>query len=331
MSFSYQQIAKNLNIAQSTAHLSYSRFEQTGNVDPSPNVVRPCQRKLNELFVVGLVLNNPTMYLEEICQEIHCTLQTDVSVSVICKLLRRYGITRKKIRQCATQRCYALRGAFLSQCSLLKPAMFVWVDETGTDRRDNIRKFGYSLRGMTPVSHRFLSRVKRINVIAAMSLTEGIFSTEITNTTVSGDTFYDFVRGSLIPNMLPFDGVNERSVVVMDNCSIHHIEPVTSLLNEAGIVTLFLPPYSPDLNPIEEVFSYVKCYLRKHDSILQHITDPSDVIRTALIVSLLSIVEVSLSMQVTCDYFCIIRVYYHHKCDILCHETAGWQDDKTTS
>jgi len=92
------------------------------------------------------------------------------------------------------------------------------VDETGTDRRDNIHKFGYSLRGMTPVSHRFLSRGKRINVIAAMSLTEGIFSAEITNTTVSGDTFYDFVRNSLIPNMLPFDGVNERSVVVMDNC-----------------------------------------------------------------------------------------------------------------
>ena len=69
--------------------------------------------------------------------------------------------------------------------------------------------------------------------------------------------------------------------MVMDNCFIHHIEPVTSLLNKAGIVTLFLPPYSPDLNPIEEVFSYVKCYLRKHDSILQHIPDPSDVIRAA--------------------------------------------------
>ena len=76
--------------------------------------------------------------------------------------------------------------------------------------------------------------------------------------------FLGFVRGSLISNMLPFDGVNKRSVVVMDNCFIHHIEPVTSLLNKAGIVTLFLPPYSPDLNPIEEVFSYVKCYLRKH-------------------------------------------------------------------
>ena len=124
-----------------------------------------------KFFVVGPALNNPTIYLEEICQEIHCTLQTDVSESDYSE-----G-TGLLARQCATQRCYALCGAFLSQCYLLKPAMFIWVDETGTDRRDNIRKFGYSLRGITPASHRFLSHGKRINVIAAMSLTEGIIST----------------------------------------------------------------------------------------------------------------------------------------------------------
>ena len=92
-----------------------------------------------------------------------------------------------------------------------------------------------SLRDDTHFSQISLTWEKYINVIAAMSLTQGIISTEIANTTVSGDTFSDFVRGSLIPNMLPFDGVNEMSVVVMDKCSIHHIEPVTSFLNEAGI------------------------------------------------------------------------------------------------
>ena len=69
--------------------------------------------------------------------------------------------------------------------------------------------------------------------------------------------------------------------VVMDNCSVHHNEPVITLLRQAGIVALFLPPYSPDLNPLEEVFSYVKGYLKKHDSILQYIPDPSDVIKDA--------------------------------------------------
>ena len=81
--------------------------------------------------------------------------------------------------------------------------------------------------------------------------------------------------------MLPFDGINPKSVLIMDNCSVHHIPAVTTLLRQAGIVVLFLPPYSPDLNPIEEVFSYVKTYLRRHDSLLSAISDPSDVIKAA--------------------------------------------------
>ena len=53
------------------------------------------------------------------------------------------------------------------------------------------------------------------------------------------------------------------------------------VLQQAGILVLFLPPYSPDLNPLEEVFSYIKQYLRKHDELLQAIRDPTDVIRQA--------------------------------------------------
>ena len=48
------------------------------------------------------------------------------------------------------------------------------------------------------------------------------------------------------------------TIVDMDNCSIHHIEPVLDAFNQAGIVVLFLPPYSPDVNPIENV---QLCYL----------------------------------------------------------------------
>ncbi len=238
-------------------------------------------RKLDErseLYVVGIVLNNPAMYLGEIRQEIRDVLQVDLSVSTICRLLQRYSITRKKIMQVAVQRCYSLRGAFMAQCLLLDSRMYVWVDETGTDRRDNIRKYGYAIRGVRPVTHRFLARGKRINVIAGMSLTTGIVATDMTSNTVNGDTLFDFVRGTLIP--LPFDGSYEPSILILDNCSVHHVIPVANLLRQAGIVTLFLPPNSPDLNPLE-VFSFVKGYLKKHDSLLQHIPDPFDVIKDA--------------------------------------------------
>ena len=76
--------------------------------------------------------------------------------------------------------------------------------------------------------------------------------------------------------MQTFDGENEHSVLILDNCSVHHVRDIKDLLDKAGIVTLYLPPYSPDINPIEELFSFVKCYLRKHDqhiSILPNLTD----------------------------------------------------------
>jgi transposase len=81
--------------------------------------------------------------------------------------------------------------------------------------------------------------------------------------------------------MLPFNGVNTHSVLIMDNCAIHHVSKVQQLLKTAGIVALFLPPYSPDLNPIEEAFSNVKKYLRKHDNLLQAVQDPTNIIKSA--------------------------------------------------
>ena len=69
--------------------------------------------------------------------------------------------------------------------------------------------------------------------------------------------------------MQPFDRSSPQSVLVLDNCSVHHVSGATDLLREAGILVVFLPLYSPDLNPAEELFSVVKYYLKEHDKILQ--------------------------------------------------------------
>ena len=61
--------------------------------------------------------------------------------------------------------------------------------------------------------------------------------------------------------MNSFDGSSPNSIIIMDNCKIHHVADVIELFQSVGILVLFLPPYSPDFNPIEETFSYVKYYL----------------------------------------------------------------------
>lgn len=95
--------------------------------------------------------------------------------------------------------------------------------------------------------------------------TKGILDVKTLKGTSNGDMFYDFVHSHLLPHVMPFNGINPHSVVVLDNCSIHHITEVTSILQEVGVLVHYLPPYSPDFNPIEEMFSKVKSALMSEE------------------------------------------------------------------
>ena len=108
--------------------------------------------------------------------------------------------------------------------------------------------------------------------ITAMS-TDGVIAVDLHKGSVNGDIF-NFIRGCLIPNMQQFDGVTERSIVILDHCSVHHVPNVTEHFRDTGTVVIFLPLYSPDLSPIEELFSRIKYYLKRHDELLQADDDP---------------------------------------------------------
>ena len=121
-----------------------------------------------------------------------------------------------------------------------------------------------------------------MSAIAAIS-TDGHVGAELTYGTVNGEMFADFIRGTLIPEMEPYDDAIKKSGVIMDNCSIHHVEEVKSLLDNVGILLYYLPPYSPDFNPIEYAFSSVKAYLKDHDELLQTVSDPPPIIKSAFL------------------------------------------------
>ena len=69
---------------------------------------------------------------------------------------------------------------------------------------------------------------------------------------VDGERFLYFLEHHLAPKLRSGD------VVIMDNCRIHHIADVKTLLGKVGATPLFMPPYSPELNPIEETWSLIK-------------------------------------------------------------------------
>ena len=108
-----------------------------------------------------------------------------------------------------------------------------------------------------------LSLGRRTNVIAAMSQ-DGVIALELVSGPVNGDIF-NFVSSSLIPMMMPYNGVNSRSVLIMDNCSsVHHVNG-RMFATACG----YYHTVPPDFNPAEEAFSYVKGYLKIHDDLLQ--------------------------------------------------------------
>ena len=80
--------------------------------------------------------------------------------------------------------------------------------------------------------------------------------------TANSDTFYDFVQTHLLRPLMRFDGRNPHSVVVMDNCSIRHVQEVVTSIQEVGALVHVLASYSPDFNPIKELFAKVKVELK---------------------------------------------------------------------
>ena len=116
------------------------------------------------------------------------------------------------------------------------------------------------LRGRAPRGERLVDKTphghwKTTTLIAALGIS-GMRCSTMVDGAVNGDVFEAFVRDVLVRDLRAGD------VVIMDNLSSHKRSRVRELIEGAGARLVFLPPYSPDLNPIELVFAKIKQLLR---------------------------------------------------------------------
>ena len=114
-------------------------FKATGCVGPKGPPGRPSLHVLTgheEMIVIRLLLESPTMEQKELCSAIQEITGTCVSIPTICRLIKKYGITRKQIQTIPVQRVIEVRAHFMSEVLTMSREMFVWLDETGCDRRD---------------------------------------------------------------------------------------------------------------------------------------------------------------------------------------------------
>ena len=126
----------------------------------------------------------------------------------------------------------------------------VYQDESGF-AQDMPRTHGYALKGEHCYGKQDWHARGRINAIGAL-IGKKLLTVCLFKCNINADVFYGWVTQDLIPQLPP------NSVVVLDNATFHKRMDAEQALSDAGHTVLFLPPYSPDLNPIEKKWAQLK-------------------------------------------------------------------------
>lgn len=130
----------------------------------------------------------------------------------------------------------------------------VFLDETGV-RTDLVRRFGRGLPGERVHDHAPDSRWHTTTFLAGLRTT-GLTAPAVFDGPIDGASFHAYVEQVLVPTLTPGD------IVLCDNLSCHKSPSVRAAIDAAGAHLIFLPKYSPDLNPIELCFAKLKTILR---------------------------------------------------------------------
>jgi transposase len=147
------------------------------------------------------------------------------------------------------------RRRWILEQGLLDPARLVFIDETAVTtnmvRRNGWNRRGERLVGDVPMSHwetlTFIAGFRQVGIVAPM----------VIKGAMNGESFLAYVEQCLVPTL------KRRDIVVVDNVSFHKVVGVEEAIQAAGASLRYLPPYSPEFNPIELVFHPLKALLRK--------------------------------------------------------------------
>ena len=138
----------------------------------------------------------------------------------------------------------------------------MFVDESGADLKTGVWKTGWAPSGVVPVSHTPYNRGEtRLNILPAYTV-DGVLAASVYKGSTNGEGFEFWVANILLPRCNRFPA--ERLIVVIDNASFHYLERMQALFDAFGVKLVYLPTYSPDLNPIEEFFGELKAFIRRH-------------------------------------------------------------------
>jgi transposase len=252
--------AKLFKVSVASAVRRVKQFETTGDVSPKPlgGDHRSGRIEAHHDYRMGLIRRTPDITLLEIQERLIRNCDERFSSSVLWRFFDRHGVTLKKNR--AHRRAAALGRAetpprMVRGTAYLNPSKLVFIDETGAltnlARKGGRCRRGRRLRAAVPHGH-----YKTVTLVAGIDL-RGIAAQKVFDRPINAALFEEWVEKLLVPTL------SNGDIVVMDNLSSHKGPRVEELIKGAGAELRYLPPYSPDMNPIEKAFSKLKAHLRK--------------------------------------------------------------------
>ncbi|MFK0692690.1 IS630 family transposase [Mesorhizobium sp. IMUNJ 23033] len=255
---SARQAAARFGVGVSSA-IRWIARAKIGELAPRPQGRRRASSlDAHEAFIVGLIEERKDITLNEMVERLVAEHSVRISRSALSAWLRGHGWTFKKksahaLEQDRPDILKRRRDWFDGQLDL-DPAKLVFIDETGLSTKMA------RLRGRAPRGERCRAGVphghwKTTTFTGALRLT-GMTAPFVYDGAMNGNVFLAYVEQVLIPTL------SEGDVVVMDNLPAHKAAGVRDAIEAAGASLLYLPPYSPDFNPIENAFAKLKALLR---------------------------------------------------------------------
>ena len=256
------QIANAAGCSKRSVYSIRSNLELFGSAK-APRIRAGRPRILTPLMLETLcdhLLIKPTLYLGELADILLDEFGIDVPDYNISRALASIGWSKKTAKQRAKERKPDLRDKYVHEISEFHSYQLIFVDESGCDKRAGIRRTGWSPLGITPVQVSKFHHDKRYQILPAYAQ-DGIVLSRIFQGSTDAIIFEDFMA-KLLQHCKKWP--DERSVDVMDNASFHHSERIEEMCLCAGVKLVYLPPYSPDFNPIEEFFAELKAFIRRN-------------------------------------------------------------------
>lgn len=261
---SNQQIAVRFQVSYSFVRRLLKRYESTGSVEPNPHGGGKAL-KLNSQqidVVTQLVEEDNDATLQQLCDRTEEKTGLKVSVPTMCRLLQRLELTRKKktlhASEADTLRVQKLRAQYWTILGEVKLNDLVFIDETGVNLAMT-RSYARAKKGKRAYSKCPYNRGKNITMIGAIAIS-GLLASLTFEGWTNKEAFLTYVKEVLVPQLW------SGACVVMDNLPAHKATEVQKAIESAGARVVFLSPYSPDFNPIENCWSKLKEFLRTRES-----------------------------------------------------------------